>query len=97
MEGSYTFGRDTYIYDYNEGIGKKISLYQPMAPEQRQERTVGIESIMKPLPVFDNPLYIASFVVLPSATTLSLIIVIPPQFLKFYLKLLFQQSLKYCL
>lgn len=57
MENKYSFGRDTYIYDYDKCEGKKISNYIPIAPEQEQHRKVGIENIMDPRPIFDNPYY----------------------------------------
>ncbi len=57
MEGKYTFGLDTYIYDYDKCIGKKISDYTPMAPMQHQNGVVGKENVMEPLPIFDNPNY----------------------------------------
>ena len=60
MEGKYTFGRDTYLYDYEKREGKKISAYTPIAPMQHQEGVVGIESIMDPRPIFDNPDYLGS-------------------------------------
>ena len=53
--GEYTFGRDTYIYDLNNG--KKISSYIPMAPPQEQNGVVGIENIMIPRPIYDDPSY----------------------------------------
>lgn len=56
----YSYGRDTYIYDYDKCEGKKISSYIPIAPEQEQNGIVGIENIMRPLPIFDNPNYIGS-------------------------------------
>lgn len=58
--GKYSYGRDTYIYDYDKCEGKKISSYIPIAPEQEQNGIVGIENIMRPLPIFDNPNYIGS-------------------------------------
>lgn len=53
--GEYAFGRDTYVYDSN--CGKKISAYMPLAPEQEQNGVVGIENIMVPRPIYDNPSY----------------------------------------
>ncbi len=55
MKGKYEFGRDTYIYDENEGL--KITKYTPLAPEQHQERLVGLEYLMTPKPIFDNQNY----------------------------------------
>lgn len=56
--GEYTFGRDTYIYNLN--CGNKISSYIPIAPAQEQNGIVGIENIMVPRPIYDNPNYIGS-------------------------------------
>ncbi len=53
--GEYRFGRDTYIYD--ENCGNKISVYKPIAPPQHQNYVVGLENIMEPRPIFDNPNY----------------------------------------
>lgn len=55
MENKYSFGRDTYIYNEKEGV--KISKYKVMAPPQKQDFTVGLEYLMTPLPVYDNPNY----------------------------------------
>ena len=60
MKETYSFGRDTYIYDYKMGAGKKISNYIPLAPQQEQKNVVGIESIMIPKPIFDDPNYCGS-------------------------------------
>lgn len=56
--GEYSFGRDTYVYD--SACGKKISAYIPLAPEQEQNGIVGIENIMVPRPIYDDPSYIGS-------------------------------------
>lgn len=58
MENKYTFGRDTYIYDETNGI--KVSNFIPLAPPQSQNGVVGLEYIMNPLPIFDDPNYKAS-------------------------------------
>ncbi len=58
MKNEYTFGRDTYIYDNKNGV--KISSYTPMAPPQKQDGIVGVECIMNPRPIFDDPNYKAS-------------------------------------
>lgn len=55
MKNKYNFGRDTYIYNNQEGV--KISKYQVMAPPQEQKNLVGLEYLMDPLPIFDNPNY----------------------------------------
>ena len=58
MEGKYTFGRDTYIYNECEGV--KITKYTPIAPPQEQNGVVGDEYKMIPRPIFDDPNYIGS-------------------------------------
>ena len=58
MQGKYSFGRDTYIYDNTNGV--KMSNYIPLAPPQSQDGVVGLEYVMKPLPVFDDPNYCGS-------------------------------------
>lgn len=45
------------ILYYDKHLGKKITDYKPIAQEQEQNRIVGIESIMEPKPIFDNPNY----------------------------------------
>lgn len=54
----YKYGRDTYIY--NDTCGNKISAYIPIAPPQSQDGVVGIEKIMEPRPIYDNPNYSGS-------------------------------------
>lgn len=58
MEGNYTFGRDTYIYNECEGV--KITKYIPIAPPQEQNGVVGDEYKMTPRPIFDDPNYIGT-------------------------------------
>lgn len=58
MEGRYSFGRDTYIY--NECSGVKMTNYIPIAPPQEQNGIVGDEYKMIPKPIFDDPNYIGS-------------------------------------
>ena len=53
----YKFGRDTYTYDYEQRRGNKNSAYIPIAPPQHQNYVVGLENIMEPRPIFDNPNY----------------------------------------
>lgn len=55
MQNKYTFGRDTYVYDNDCGI--KMSNYIPLAPPQEQDGIVGLEYIMHPKPIFDDPEY----------------------------------------
>lgn len=60
MNGNYSFDRDTYFYNYDEGWGEKISKYTPIAGPQHQDGVVGIEGVMNPLPIFDDPNYVGS-------------------------------------
>lgn len=55
MKREYNFGRDTYIYDKNSGV--KITKYTPIAPPQEQNQVVGMEYLMEPKPIFDDPSY----------------------------------------
>ena len=55
MDYDYNFGRDYYKYYGDKGI--KSTVYNIMAPEQEQEIQPGMEYLMTPLPIFDNPNY----------------------------------------
>ena len=55
MEYDYNFGNNYYKYYGNKGI--KSIVYNIMAPEQSQDVQPGMEYVMKPLPIFDNPNY----------------------------------------
>ena len=55
MNSNYNFGNNYYNY-YND-LGIKSTLYNILAPEQSQEEQPGMEYLMKPLPIFDNPNY----------------------------------------
>lgn len=55
MNNEYEFGQDKYIFNQNSGV--KITEYQPIAPPQEQHNIVGLEYLMTPLPIFDNPNY----------------------------------------
>lgn len=55
MKYDYKFGNDYYKY-YGD-IGVKSTVYKILAPEQSQDKQPGLEYIMKPLPIFDNPNY----------------------------------------
>lgn len=55
MEYDYNFGNNYYKYLGNTGI--KSTLYNIMAPEQAQKVQPGMEYLMNPLPIFDNPNY----------------------------------------
>ena len=55
MNYDYKFG-NTY-YKYNDKVGVKSTVYNILAPEQSQEDQPGMENLMDPLPIFDNPKY----------------------------------------
>lgn len=55
MEYDYNFGNDYYNYYGNKGV--KSTVYDILAPEQSQNVQPGVEYLMNPLPVFDNPNY----------------------------------------
>lgn len=55
MKYDYSFGND--YYNYYENIGVKSSVYNILAPEQSQDVQPGMEYLMDPLPIFDNPNY----------------------------------------
>lgn len=55
MNYNYKFGSDYYTYCGN--IGYKTTKYHIMAQEQSQNMQPGMEYLMKPLPIFDNPNY----------------------------------------
>lgn len=55
MDFDYNFGNDYYKYYGN--IGVKSTVYNIMAPEQEQNVQPGMEYVMRPLPIFDNPNY----------------------------------------
>ena len=55
MNYDYKFGND--YYKYYDDIGVKSTVYNILAPEQSQDKQPGMEYMMDPLPVFDNPNY----------------------------------------
>ena len=55
MDYDYKFGNDYYKY-YGK-VGVKSRVYNIMAPEQSQDQQPGMEYMMRPLPIFDNPNY----------------------------------------
>ncbi len=55
MKFDYNFGNDYYIYDGKTGW--KCTKYEILAPEQSQEEQPGMEYLMTPKPIFDNPDY----------------------------------------
>ncbi len=58
MNYDYMFGNN--YYNYYGDIGVKSTEYQIMAPEQEQDVQPGMEYLMTPRPIFDNPNYIGS-------------------------------------
>ena len=58
MNYDYKFGNNYYKY-YDEA-GVKSTVYNILAPEQSQSEQPGMEYMMNPLPVFDNPNYYGS-------------------------------------
>ena len=55
MTYDYHFGND--YYNYYDKIGIKSTEYQILAPEQSQDVQPGMEYLMFPSPIFDNPNY----------------------------------------
>ena len=55
MDYDYKFGNNYYKYYGNKGV--KSTVYNILAPEQSQNVQPGMEYLMKPLPIFDNPNY----------------------------------------
>lgn len=55
MNYDYKYGNNYYKYYGDKGI--KSTVYNILAPEQSQSVQPGMEYLMKPLPVFDNPNY----------------------------------------
>ncbi|MBR6689688.1 MAG: SDR family oxidoreductase [Clostridia bacterium] len=58
MEADYCFGNS--CFNYYGDIGIKHTKYNILAPEQEQDKQPGLEYLMTPKPVFDNPNYIGS-------------------------------------
>ena len=56
MDFDYKYGNSYYKY-YDNGVGVKSTVYKILAPEQSQDVQPGMEYVMKPLPIFDNPNY----------------------------------------
>ena len=52
-------GEDDYGLKYidNEGYGYKCTKYKVQFPPQHQDVQPGMEYLMKPRPIFDNPNY----------------------------------------
>ena len=55
MDFDYNFGNNYYKY-YGD-VGVKSTIYNILAPEQSQNVQPGMEYLMNPLPIFDNPNY----------------------------------------
>ncbi len=55
MNFDYCFGNQ--CYNYFDQTGLQVKEYQIMAPEQHQNKQPGMEYIMTPQPIFDNPNY----------------------------------------
>ena len=55
MNYDYNFGNNYYKYFGSKGI--KSTVYDILAPEQEQNVQPGLEYVMNPLPIFDNPNY----------------------------------------
>jgi len=55
MNFDYQFGNQ--YYKYGDKYGIKSIKYRIMAPEQSQSDQPGMEYLMEPLPIFDNPNY----------------------------------------
>ena len=55
MRFDYQYGNQYYNYEYPIGVQSKE--YQILAPEQPQNVQPGMEYVMRPRPVFDNPNY----------------------------------------
>ena len=58
MNFDYNFGND--FYKYEGKYGWKCTKYKILAPEQSQDIQPGMEYVMKPCPIFDNPNYVGS-------------------------------------
>ncbi len=58
MDFDYNYGNQFYNYYYPLGIQSKE--YQILAPEQSQNKQPGMEYLMQPRPIFDDPSYIGS-------------------------------------
>ncbi len=58
MDYDYKFGNTYYKYFKDKGVECKV--YDILAPEQSQDEQPGMEYLMNPLPIFDNPNYVGS-------------------------------------
>ncbi len=55
MEYDYKFGNKAFKYFDKKGL--EVKEFNILAPEQEQKSEPGLEYLMKPLPIFDNPNY----------------------------------------
>ena len=55
MNIDYSYGKQ--FYQYFDRTGIKSVEYEIMAPEQSQSQQPGMEYLMTPRPIFDNPNY----------------------------------------
>ena len=55
MNCDYSYGRE--CYKYYDKVGIQSKKYQILAPEQSQPVQPGMEYLMTPRPIFDNPTY----------------------------------------
>lgn len=55
MKYDYCYGNNCYKYDND--LGTKLTYYKIIAPEQSQDKQPGMEYLMYPSPIFDNPNY----------------------------------------
>ena len=55
MNFDYNFGND--YYKYFKDVGFKCTKYKIVVPPQEQDKQPGMEYLMDPLPIFDNPNY----------------------------------------
>ncbi len=55
MKYDYTYGNTAY--KYGDKYGVKYTKYKILAPEQSQDKQPGMEYLMTPQPIFDNPNY----------------------------------------
>ena len=58
MNYDYSYGNN--YYEYKGNIGKKSTIYNILAPSQEQAIQPGMEYLMEPKPIFDNPEYCGS-------------------------------------
>ncbi len=55
MNFDYQFGNK--YYKYSDDVGLELTKYKILAPAQSQDKQPGLEYIMKPRPIFDDPSY----------------------------------------